>query len=338
MLSTNFLIDYSEKNTQITIGYFNNKVDIFLPKSNGGVYLLNPKNIRFTEIGSVLVKKTKEINTRLYKTFKRTDDFTEILKDLKGVKSIVYDINIENWIKLNKSIIKDGGYNVIENTFALENTLERKLPISRQLTQGNSCKSDNYYDYLLFIIDYLSNSNNYEYIYLYRNVDYPVNYVYEITPTYRIYAYLRNVNMFDISGIYGDAITGEYYFTEYKGYCQDGSIQYRYFPVRIDAINPPVVLPDIGTEYVDYSESINKTIVDNIVALFTKLDIITQIMNFTRNPFYKIRTDTLTNLGLNYFQQIKEHLDYDKSLIDYMFLYWTTLLKPTFISSDIVVS
>jgi hypothetical protein len=144
--------------------------------------------------------------------------------------------------------------------------------------------------------------------------------------------------MFDISGIYGDAITGEYYFTEYKGYCQDGSIQYRYFPVRIDAINPPVVLPDIGTEYVDYSESINKTIVDNIVALFTKLDIITQIMNFTRNPFYKIRTDTLTNLGLNYFQQIKEHLDYDKSLIDYMFLYWTTLLKPTFISSDIVVS
>ena len=75
---------------------------------------------------------------------------------------------------------------------------------------------------------------------------------------------------------------------------------------------------------------INKTI-----DLFIKLDIVTLKLDFALSPYYKISADIIKNLGIDYFQTMKQYLLVDPELVSNLYLLWNTLINPIFNTSNI---
>jgi len=320
-ISNEFSIDHNIIHDKLTIGY-NNCLEIYMP-SDENIILGKIENLNYIHSITNQFINGQFIDAQLIKSFKRSDNFSQILDDLKGnTKPPLYRININNW-KINyPSIENDNIHKSICNKIVTSDI--SNISDNTKVTSLNlECISSNYIDFIQFIID--NYNTNFIDIQLYDNKYYNVIYSNIYNETYVLETFCETLDLTRYSELFDN-----YFFTTYSLTLSDNSLSKRYFPLSL--YHNTILEKDT---YFIFTPNKFTTfrVINKISELFIKLDIINIKLDFAVSPFCKISRARINNLGITYFENIRDYLRLDDELQTKLYLILNTLLNPTFNST-----
>ena len=324
-VTNEFSIDNDIYYEQITIG-FNNGLEIYMPSSKN-LLIAKIENLNYIQSISNKFINGNFINTTLIKNFKNLKTFSEILDDLKGnVKLPIHTIDPFQWLK-NNPVSKE-----IENTNKNTN-INTNINTIKNTNTSNSvnliCDKSNYMDFINYIIDEFD--TEFDAIFFYSDINknlYNIVYTNIITDTYLLEEFSESINLDNSSKNVTD-----YLFTTHSIVLSDNSLSKRYFPMSL--YNQIIIDKNKDNMVVIPNKFTTLNFIHKTIDLFIKLDIVTLKLDFALSPYYKISADIIKNLGIDYFQTVKEYLLKDPELQSNLYLLWDTLINPRFNTSTI---
>ena len=321
-ININYDIDYE----RITIGY-NNTLEVYMPHNKYILYaIISPEYLNSYTINNKVYSKIE--NQLLIKTFKSSNNFSIILDDLKGEKknNFFYTIDINSW----QQLYLDSSHN-----FSLKNRGISDLLKNEPISELQYCKSDNYNDYITFIInnwDNLMNLNNY--IYFYSSLDDAEYFNFAYSDNNLIERLRQTINLVDNSNT-DELKDSNYFLSTYTLTITDNNLKKRYYPIS-EYLKP---LLDKSIYYITIPNNLTKPkLLNKIIDLLIKLNIISFKLNFSIIPFTKVSSEHIKLLGKEYFINIQKYINIDIDLKLNVYLIWNTLINPIFNSKDDIFS
>jgi hypothetical protein len=316
-VSDEFIIENNILYDQITIGY-NDGIEIYMPYNLKNFIIGKVENINsiYSFTNEFINGNFKDVS--LTRKFKNLNTFSDMLNDLKGNNKLPsYHIDTLQWIENNSKTIQIQSMhkNEIKN---IENNINTEPGVYY-------CISSNYMEFLDFII----NKYDTEFItmYFYTTNKYNIIYSNILSEKNIIEGYSQIINL-----DYSSSSVENYLFTTHTIVLSDNSCSKRYFPISL--YNKLILDKDIY--FKNIPNTITKTnFINKIINLFTKLDIITLKLDFSLSPYYKISSDNIKKLGIEYFTTVKDYLMKDIELQSNLYILWDTIINPIFNTNPI---